>query len=310
MQVINCKDFKLEEPCAVAIGKFDGLHKGHKIIVDELIRSKQEGLATVILSFDPSPEVYFGRQEGKYVLTEEEKQELLSARGVDYYILYPFDKETAETKAEDFLKNVLVDKLNMKKLVAGVDLAFGYEGKGNADLLKKMEAEYGYKTTIYSKFCIEDEEVSASALRDSVMLGEMERCDFWMGRKYMISGTVCEGNHLGNTLGFPTCNVIPAADKLLPPKGVYVTLCQLDGELYPAITNIGTRPTVSDHEGLCVETHLLGLDKNCYDLPIKIYFCTGLRGEQKFDSLEALQKQMRKDAIVAEKFFLLFGKTL
>ncbi len=310
MQIIKGRDFELKEPCAVAIGKFDGLHKGHKMIIDELVRSKALGLKSVVFSFEPSPEVYLGRQEAKFVLSETEKQEILASWGVDLYILYPFDEETATMDAELFLKNVLIGQLKMKRLVAGEDLSFGYKGRGNVEFLEDHEREYAYSLQVYAKLCIEEEEISASVLRDAVLFGEIERATFLMGRDYMISGVVCEGNHIGRTLGFPTCNIIPQADKLLPPNGVYVTLTELEGVLYPSVTNIGRKPTVSEHEILGAETYLLDVDIECYGKTITIYFCAMLRKECKFESFEKLQHQIQKDKKAAFDFHKLFKNSI
>ena len=310
MQIIQGKEFCLKEPCAVAIGKFDGLHKGHKLIIDDLVRSKALGLKSVVFSFEPSPEVYFGRQDNKFVLTEKEKQEILSSWGVDLYVLFPFDEETARMEADSFLKNVLVGQLNMKRLVAGRDLSFGFKGSGNVEFLEKKEREYSYRIQVHPKLCVEDEEISASFLRDAVMFGEIERATFFMGRDYMVSGTVCEGNQIGRTLGFPTCNLIPQADKLLPPDGVYVTITEVDGVRYPSVTNIGFKPTVSANETYCLETHLLDVEVSCYDKEIKVYFCAMLREEIKFESLDKLKKQIAKDKKAAFDFHKLFNTML
>lgn len=306
MRIIKGKDFSIEEPSAVAIGKFDGLHKGHKLIIDELVRAKEEGLTSIVFSFEPSPEVYFGRQAAKYVLTEDEKQEILAAWGVDIYILYPFDEETAKTEAEDFLREILVGRMNMKKLAAGEDLSFGYRGAGNTSFLEEHMEEYGYKLTVLPKLCVEEREISASVLRDAIEFGEMESCAFLMGRDYMISGEVCEGNHIGHTIGFPTCNIIPTEDKLLPPNGVYITCSEIEGTLYSSVTNIGYKPTVSEHEILGVETYLLDVNIDCYHQKIKVYFCSMLRKECKFESFEKLQKQLAKDKKAASDFHRLF----
>ncbi len=306
MQIIRGKEFQLKEPCAVAIGKFDGLHKGHKLIINELIRAKAQGLKSVVFSFEPSPEVYFGRQEEKYVLTESEKQQVLESWGVDLYILYPFDEATAKTEPEVFLKEVLVKQLRMKRLVAGEDVSFGYGGRGNTEFLEKYEREYSYSLQLHPKVYIEEEEISSSYLRDAVEFGEMERCSFLMGRDYSVSGLVCEGNHIGHSLGFPTCNLIPDGDKLLPPNGVYVTLTEIDGERYPSVTNVGKKPTVSEKEPMGIETYLMDTELDCYGKNITVYFFSMLRKESKFDSFEHLKKQLAKDKKAASDFHHLF----
>lgn len=306
MQIIRGKEFQLKEPCAVTIGKFDGLHKGHRLIINELVRAKAQGLKSVVFSFEPSPEVYFGRQEAKYVLTEEEKQQVLTSWGVDLYILYPFDEATAKTEPEVFLREVLIKQLRMKRLVAGEDVSFGCGGRGNAEFLEKYEREYSYSMQLHPKVYTEDEEISSSYLRDAVEFGEMERCSFLMGRDYSVSGIVCEGNHIGHSLGFPTCNLIPAEDKLLPPNGVYVTMTEIDGVKYPSVTNVGRKPTVSEKEPMGIETYLLDTELDCYGKGITVIFFSMLRKEARFDSFEHLKKQLAKDKKAAADFHRLF----
>jgi len=303
MQVITGNDFIIEEPCAIAIGKFDGIHKGHQWILDELLKAGEKQLKTVVLSFEPSPEVYFGRQEAHFVLTEQEKQDMLASMGIDYYILYPFHAETAKMEAEVFLEEVLLKQLNMKHLVAGDDLSFGYKGKGNGVFLKEREAKYGYTFKLFPKLKIEDEVVSASSLRTAILSGNIKKCTLFMGREFEMSGTVCKGNQIGHKLGFPTCNFVPSEEKLLPPKGVYVTLCDVDGKTYPSVTNVGVKPTVEGESQLGIECHLLDCDMDLYGKEICVRYLSFLRPEKKFNSLDALSEQIKADKEKAKMYF-------
>ncbi len=303
MEVIRTKQFHIDEPTAVAMGKFDSLHLGHKVILDRLKKEAECSLRTVVVAFDPGPEVFFGKYEGGFVLTAEEKKQLLEKAGIDYYILYPFDSETAGTEAEDFLEDVLIKQMNMQVLVAGEDVSFGKNGRGNTDYIKGISKELDFKFCECSKLHIKGEEVSATLVRETVSNGEMEKCRELLGRYYALQGVILKGNRLGRTIGVPTCNIVSEREKLLPPKGVYFTRVTLDEKEYFGVTNVGTKPTVSAEEAIGVETHILGLDEEVYGKEIKLDFLYYHRPERKFADLEALKKQLHLDIEKAKDYF-------
>lgn len=305
MEVIRTKQFHIDEPTAVAMGKFDSLHLGHKVILDRLKREAECSLRTVVVSFEPGPEVFFGKYQGGFVLTAEEKQQLLEEAGIDYYILYPFDAETAGTEAEVFLEEVLLKQMNMQVLVAGEDLSFGKEGKGNTEFITAKSRELDFKFCSCPKLRVEEEEVSATLVRECVVQGNMEKCVGLLGREYRISGIVCKGNQLGRTIGVPTCNIVAPIEKLLPPKGVYFTGVTIGNRSFYGVTNVGTKPTVSDTLAVGIETHILDFTEEAYGENITLDFMHFHRPEQKFASVEALKKQLDCDIINARKYFKL-----
>lgn len=303
MQIIRAKEFHIDEPTAVAMGKFDSLHLGHKVILDRLKREAECSLRTVVLSFEPGPEVFFGKYSGGFVLTDTEKQKLLEDAGIDYYVLFPFDAMTAGTEPEDFLKNVLLAQMNMQVLVAGEDLSFGRGGYGNAEFVNEKSREYDFKFCVCPKIRLNEEEISATLVRDTVIKGDMEKCRELLGRAYQVGGIIQKGNQLGRTIGVPTCNIVTDREKLLPPRGVYFTEVTLGGQHYYGVTNVGTKPTVSNEENVGIETYIVDFDEEAYGENIVLDFMHFQRTEQKFASLDELKSQLKQDIKKAEEYF-------
>ena len=303
MEVIRTKQFHIEEPTAVAMGKFDSLHLGHKVILDRLKREAECSLRTVVVSFEPGPEVFFGKYNGGFVLTDDEKQAMLADMGIDYYVLFPFDALTAGTEAEEFLQEVLLKQMNMQVLVAGEDLSFGKNGKGNADFIKDKSKEFDFKFCSCPKLHLNDEEVSATLVRENVVQGNMERCGELLGRAFRMHGKVQKGNQLGRTIGVPTCNIVADSEKLLPPKGVYFTRVMIKEQEYYGVTNVGTKPTVSAKDTLGVETHIIHFDDDVYGEEMVLDFMHFHRPEKKFSSVEELRQQLNQDIIKAKEYF-------
>lgn len=305
MEVIRTKEFHIDAPTAVAMGKFDSLHLGHKVILDRLKREAECSLCTVVVSFEPGPEVFFGKYTGGFVLTLEEKLQLLEDAGIDYCVLFPFDAETAGTEAEDFLKEVLLKQMNMQILVAGEDVSFGKAGKGDAEFIKEKSKAYDFKVCVCPKLHMNDEEISATLVRDAVVHGNMEKCSDLLGRAYSASGIIQKGNQLGRTIGVPTCNIVVSDEKLLPPKGVYFTKVLLRGQNFYGVTNVGTKPTVSAEGVVGIETYVLQFNEDVYEENLTLDFIHFHRTEQKFASLEHLKNQLQQDIEEAKKYFKL-----
>lgn len=303
MQIIKAKEFHIDEPTAVAMGKFDSLHLGHKVILDRLKREAECCLRTVVISFEPGPEVFFGTYNGGFVLTDEEKQQLLEDSGIDFYVLFPFDAQTAGTEPEDFLTEVLIKQMNMQVLVAGEDLSFGKEGRGNVAFINEKSKIYDFKFCACPKLHLKEEEISATLVRDTVIKGDMEKCRELLGRSYRISGKVERGNQLGRTIGVPTCNMVAPLEKLLPPNGVYFTKVTLEGQVFGGVTNVGTKPTVSEENAVGIETYILDFQEDVYGKILTLDFCHYLRPEQKFCTLDELKQQLHCDIEKARIYF-------
>lgn len=299
MEIITgTKDFCPEMPTAVAIGKFDGVHAGHRKLLAEILEQKKNGLKACVFTFDPAPAVFFGVSDGKELTTKEEKRELFEKMGVDILVEYPMDENTAKMAPEDFVIKVLVERLHAVYIAAGTDVSFGYKGAGNALLLQKMAVKYGYEVELIDKICLDGKEISSTYVRETVEKGDVALAGKLLGEFYFVSGTVVHGKKLGRTLGFPTVNLIPEESKLMPLSGVYRSLVTVDGKEYKGISNVGYKPTVSKDKTVCgVETYIYDFEEDVYGKKIKVSFCEFCRPEKKFDSVAELKEQIRQDML-------------
>lgn len=293
-QILNTEEFCLEAS-AVCLGKFDGIHKGHRMLIEEIQKYKDQKMQSVVFTFALHPYTLFSRGEAKLIDTTEEKIEKLEKLGVDVLVSYPFTEETAAMESEDFIKEVLVKKLGAKIIVVGKDFRFGHQRKGNVSLLRKYEEEYGYKVVSMEKKQEDNHVISSTRIRHEIKVGNMEKVTSLLGETYSITGEVVHGKQLGRTIGMPTINQEVAKEKIIPPKGVYVSKVFLPEGEYRGITNIGNKPTVGGKQQLGVETHILGYEGDLYGQKVKVSFYEFVRSEQKFSSLEELKKQMHRD---------------
>lgn len=296
MEIIaGTTDFYLEKDTAVAIGKFDGVHLGHRRLLEEIIDKKKDGLVACVFTFDPTPAVLFGLSDGRELTTREEKRRLFERLGIDILIEFPLTKETAATEPERFVSEILAKQMNTRFVAAGEDLSFGKNGAGNALLLEKMAPQLGFCVKTIEKIEVDGIEVSSTYIRKLVEEGRMEEAESMLGMPYTLVGTVEHGNHIGHTLGFPTVNLLPPAGKLLPPNGVYYAAVRYNGRAYKAISNVGTKPTVSEEKVMGVESYLYDFTQDIYGQEIEVALKSFRRPERKFVSLEELKKQLDLD---------------
>ena len=293
--IAGTTDFKILRPTAVAIGKFDGLHRGHRELLQQILQTKKEGLLSTVFTFDPPPEVLFGKRQAKEITTKEEKRIIFEKMGVDILIEYPLNEISAAISPEEFVRVVLKERMNMSYLAAGYDLSFGYKGAGNAELLRRLAPELEFELKIIDKVCEEGREISSTLIRDEVEIGNMEHVTKLLGEPYMVIGQVVHGAKLGRKIGMPTINILPQKEKMLPPKGVYYSKTIIGDKEYKSITNIGEKPTVSDEKQIGVETYLYEFDQDVYGKNAIVKLLKFKRPERKFTDLEALKAQMLKD---------------
>lgn len=294
---------KSEDETCVAMGKFDGVHLGHRLILEELVRERK--YSSVILTFNPSPDVFFNRGEQRNLCTFEEQIALFEEFKADYLLVLPFNEETAAIEADEFIE-LLKDKLNCGKIVGGRDISFGNGGFGDAEYLEKNAVDYDIDVNILDKMIVDEKEVSSSNIRKYLEAGEIEKANAQLGYEYSISGEVSEGFKRGRTMGFPTLNLKEDEGKVLPKVGVYFTRVNIEGETYNGITNVGVRPTVSDGKIINAETYVSGELPEMYGRKIKVSFEKFLRNEVKFDSFEDLKAQIEKDKTEMDIFFSQF----
>ena len=303
MKIINnTTEFYIEEATAVAIGKFDGFHCGHQTLLQRMQEQKKKGLATVIFTFVPSPAAYFSKDIMKELTTIDEKRKIFEKAGIDYLIEYPFVQETADMEPETYVKEVLVEKIHAKCIVAGEDVSFGHRGAGNYQLLEEKANDFGYDVVIIDKVQYEGREVSSTYVREEVAKGNMELVHQLLGIPYHVGGTIVHGRKLGRTLGMPTVNQIPPKEKLLPPNGVYYSYVMLGNRKIPSISNIGTKPTVKDDIVMGVETYIYEFDEEVYGEELEVYLLSFKRPEMRFDSVDDLKAQMTKDISAGKKY--------
>lgn len=297
----NTTEFALEHKSAVAVGKFDGIHLGHRKLLGKILEQKEKGLAAVVFTFDTSASAFFGGEE-KELSTREEKRAAFAQMGIDVLIEFPLNKETAATEPEEFVRRYLARQMQTAYLCAGPDITFGRRGAGNKELLARYEKACGYRLELIEKVQVDGGEVSSTRVRSAVRAGEMEAATRMLGMPYSMSGRVEHGRRLGRTLGMPTANLLPEADKLLPPAGVYYSSVLLNGRIYRGISNVGCKPTVSRENIMGVETYLYDFDDSIYGSQITVQLHAFRRPEEKFDNVEALRAQLMLDIAAGREF--------
>ena len=305
--ILGTTDFKIEEGCAVAIGKFDGIHRGHKRLLHEIFEAKKLGLKTAVFTFDPSPAVFFQGSHVKELMTREEKRIAFANMGIDYLVEYPFGKETAAVSPEDYVNRFLINKMNARFIAAGEDVSFGSRGAGNAKLLCDIASARGVQVRIISKLCHNGRDISSTYVRSEVEQGNMELVTKLLDEPFFISGRVERGNRIGHKIGMPTVNLHPQTQKIIPPGGVYFSTVTYGEQTFYGVTNIGYKPTVESPDGtanrLGVETYIYDFDEDIYEKDIVVHLHHYQRPEYKFDNLDALKDAIAEDVKKGKEYF-------
>ena len=292
-------EFHIEGKNAVAIGKFDGIHLGHKKLLDIILQQKKDGLKSVVFTFDPPPEEFFTGSQIPQLFTRLEKRTAFEEMGIDVLIEFPLTAETAATPPEDFVRRILVKQIGADFIAAGTDVSFGDKGRGDRHLLRNLSKEIGYELNLIDKVRVDGEEVSSTRVRNHVADGDMPMVKRLLGYNYSVSGTVQHGRHIGHTIGVPTVNIIPPSNKLLPPYGVYASRVYLEDKIYDGMTNIGRKPTISDKEKVGVETFIYDFSGDAYGKFTKVELLKFVRPEMKFGSIDELKEQIKSDLVNA-----------
>jgi len=300
--------FLLEKRCSAAIGKFDGIHRGHQELLKRITEKKREGLQAAVFTFDPPPAVFFGTEACQGLTTREEKRRIFEKTGVDVLIEFPLNRESAAMEPDVFVREILAKRMKAVYVAAGTDVTFGNRGAGNSRMLSEYGKKWGIRVDIVDKICLGGREISSSRIREEVERGNMEQVSALIGFPYSITGTVVHGRRLGRTIGMPTVNLLPPGDKLLPPKGVYYSYVSYGGKHYKSISNIGQKPTVSKEGVMGVETYLYDFEENIYGREITVNLLKFKRPEMKFDSVEELAAQMQKDIREGRNIWEDFGE--
>ena len=296
-------DFKIEEPTAVTLGKFDGLHRGHELLMNTVLEySKKYQVSSVAFTFDMPPRNRVEEIIANVLTTNDEKQYIFEKQGIDYLIECPFTTEVMSMEPKDFIEWIS-KSLNMKYVVVGDDFRFGHKRAGDYHTLQEYEETYGYKTIVLDKLKDSNRDISSTYVREKIADGNIRKANELLGYNYFIKSEILHGKKLGRRIGMPTINMILPKNKLLPPNGVYVTEVLVDGKTYMGVTNVGYKPTVSEERVIGVETYIDDFNQDLYGEKIVVSFLEFIRPEMKFASIEELKAQMESDIQVARKYY-------
>jgi len=299
----NLDNFKAVNP-VVTIGTFDGVHLGHREVISELKRiSAISGGESVVFTFEPHPRIVIAPQEDSLRLlsTKNEKINLMEKIVIDHLVIFPFTIDFSKLSYNEFVRNILVGKMNISSLVVGYDHRFGQGRKGDFSSLELLSKELNFKVEQLSQLLVDSKVVSSTKIRMALEAGDVSKANHFLGYRYSLSGKVIKGKQLGRKLGFPTANIETFDNhKLVPGDGVYAVFVQTGGKMYKGMLNVGIRPTVNynaDHKS--IEVHIFDFDSDIYNAEITLYFVVKIRDEQKFAGIVELHKQLVKDRTFA-----------
>lgn len=296
----NLAEIQDIEKTAVALGNFDGIHKGHQVLIKKAVKTAEEkGIKSAVFTFSNHPRnVISGNSVVRNIIYEDEKIEILEEMGVDYLFSISFE-EIMKLSPQDFVDKVLIERFRIDTAVCGFNFTYGYKAAGTADMLRGMAAGR-FDVAVVDPVKVNGQVVSSTLIREKIMNGDVEAVPELLGRNFTIRGTVIHGNEIGRTIGFPTCNIVIDESMAALPNGVYMTYCYVEGVKYCSITNVGNKPTIGEY-GKNIETNIFNFNENIYDKKITVEFLKKIRDEQKFDDLEALKKQIHDDSVLVRK---------
>ncbi len=307
MQVIHYPDdprpARWHQP-VLALGNFDGMHRGHLKIIERVRRGAEErGATAVAMTFDPHPsKIVRPDKAPPLLMTHQQKLDALARAGMHGVAIVRFTPELAQWDPEMFVRTVLVEWLRVTEVWVGANFLFGHDRSGNFSTLRSLGARYGFRAEKIDPVRYKDFVVSSTRVRRLITEGRVDEAGALLGHYYTMSGTVVQGRQRGKGLGFPTANVC-ADNELVPPSGVYATTVGLEGTAYPSVTNVGTRPTFEEAVETVIESHVLDFDKDLYGVRVKLGFVQRLRDEKKFEGAEALKTQIEADRMRARDLF-------
>ncbi len=306
--ITGTTDLHMAEACAIAIGKFDGIHLGHMQIINSLLKQKELGLKTVIFSFDISPNALFAKDGEHFtdIYAREEKIKLFEAVGIDYLIEFPLNITSSRMPAEEFVTEILMKQLQVKYIVAGMDVKFGYQGQGNANLLNEFQAKGAFVVELHEKMKMEETgaEISSTVIRSFLRKGQLAKANELLNRTFSLVGIVVKGNQLGGSVfQMPTANVVWPNHKITLPFGVYYTVAKVKGHLIMGLTNVGVKPTIEENSAVLAETYLYQFNDDIYGEEVEVFFYEFKREECKFENFDALKKQLIQDMEDGKRFW-------
>jgi len=302
-EITDITTFTTQQPTVLTIGTFDGVHLGHQKIVERVVTTaRQEGLLATVFTFFPHPRMVVQHDKGlKLIHTLEEKKQLLQQLGVDLLVVQPFNEAFAQLTAEEFVSTILVQRLNVKKVIIGYDHRFGRNRTANIDDMRLFGKKYGFAVEEISVQEVDEVSVSSTKIREALNKGDVTTAEHYLGTPYSLTGRVVHGLKLGRTLGYPTANIQVTEDyKLIPKDGVYAVYSYIDGRKVYGMMSIGKNPTI-EGKGASIEVYFFDFNGNLYDQKLTIEFVQYLREEQKFATIDLLKKQLQDDETAARK---------
>ena len=304
MEIFNSlEEIKDIRPCSIAMGNFDGVHKGHQELIRKSVeKAKELGIKSGVFTFSTHPKTLFqGDNAVKNIIYQEDKARLIEELGVDYLFNIPFTEEIAKMEPIDFIDDILVDKLNIREAFCGFNYRFGYKAGGNPDVLRREGLKKGFNVNEIPPVTVDGDVVSSTLIRGLIKSGDVDECVKYLGRNYSIGGEVVVGNKLGRTIGFPTSNIMIDENMVTPPNGVFITYAIYNGEKYPSITNVGVKPTIGTFKKN-METHIFNFNRELYGKHIQVEFLKMTREEVKFNGMGELAEQIVKDCEEAREY--------
>ena len=302
-EITDITTFTTQQPTVLTIGTFDGVHLGHQKIVERVVTTaRQEGLLATVFTFFPHPRMVVQHDKGlKLIHTLEEKKQLLQQLGVDLLVVQPFNEAFAQLTAEEFVSTILVEHLNVKKVIIGYDHRFGRNRTANIDDMRLFGKKYGFAVEEISVQEVDEVSVSSTKIREALNKGDVTTAEHYLGTPYSLTGRVVHGLKLGRTLGYPTANIqVTEEYKLIPKDGVYAVYSYIDGRKVYGMMSIGKNPTI-EGKGASIEVYFFDFNGDLYDQKLTIEFVQYLREEQKFATIDLLKKQLPDDETAARK---------
>jgi len=302
-EITDITTFTTQQPTVLTIGTFDGVHLGHQKIIERVVTTaRQEGLLATIFTFFPHPRMVVQHDKSlKLIHTLEEKKQLLQRLGVDLLVVQPFNEAFAQLTAEEFVSTILVQHLNVKKVIIGYDHRFGRNRTANINDMRLFGEKYGFAVEEISVQEVDEVSVSSTKIREALNKGDVTTAEHYLGTPYNLTGTVVHGLKLGRTLGYPTANIQVTEDyKLIPKDGVYAVYSYIGARKVYGMMSIGKNPTI-EGKGASIEVYFFDFNGDLYDRELTIYFLKYLREERKFSSVALLKKQLQDDETTARK---------
>lgn len=298
-KLIELKNITLDPNTVVTVGTFDGVHLGHRKLMQTVVaKAKKRNARSVVVTFDPHPREIINPGKGgiKMLTTLKERCEILEDIGVDILLVIPFDRDFSLLTSEEFVRDIIFDKIGVSEFVIGYDHQFGRDREGTIDTIERLGEELEFDSHVVSKQEMGDVTISSTLIRNTLSeAGDVKKAAEYLGRKYLLNGIVMHGDERGRTIGYPTANLKPEHEnKVIPKNGVYAVKVRVDDQWYGGMMNIGVRPTFDDPQRT-IEVNIFDFDQDIYGDTIQVRFVDRIRDEQRFDGIETLKAQLGKD---------------